>query len=387
MAPGGGLACGRATRTNPFMLPTFDILRHVLVVGKTGTGKSTLLRKLASREVQDNSGLVLIDPHGDLAAEVQATIPRRRRNDLVSFVGADPDHCPGLNPLRAVAPERRSLVVSALLATMRKIWPEFWGPRTEHILRNVLLALLEVRGATLLDAPKMLVDEAHQRWVLKQVRDELVQQFWMVEFPAYGKKLSAEAAAPVLNKLGALLSPPVVRAVLTRRRPLLDARKHLDRSRILIASLPKGMIGEDAAMLLGGLILGEIQHAALARADASTATRRRCAVVVDEATSFATRPFVELAAEMRKFGVGLVLATQSLAALDRDVRAALLGNVGTLISFQVGAEDAEIVSREFCDKYPPPVLMRLGIGESAWRVGSGTPFLVPAQASSSSESL
>jgi DNA helicase HerA-like ATPase len=350
-----------------------DRLRHVLVVGKTGMGKSTLLRSLCRRDIAEGHGLLLVDPHGDLAEQVLADLPRRRRNDLVVFDAKNPGTCPGLNPLRAVAPESRALVVSNVLATMRKLWPEFWGPRTEHVLRHALLALTEVRGATLIDAQRMLVDDKRRRSVLRQVTDEGVLWFWAQEFASYGKNLTAEATAPVLNKLGALLASPVVRAVVTKARPLVDARMAMDRGRVVVASLPKGRVGEDAALLMGGLLLGAFQHAAMARADLPPEERRPFFLVIDEATSFATGPFLGMIAEARKYGVGLVLATQSLAVLPDDVRAALLGNVGTLVVFRVGGDDALILGREFGGDYGADNLMRLDVGEMIVRVGATLP--------------
>lgn len=353
-----------------------DRLRHVLVVGKTGMGKSTFLRGLVAEDLRAGHGLLLVDPHGDLANQVQGDLPRRRRNDLVPFDATRPDSCPGLNPLRIAETHLRPLAVSNTLATMRKLWPEFWGPRTEHVLRHVLLAVTEVRGATLEDAAAMLVDDKHRRWVLKQVKDNHVLSFWVREFPGYTKQLAADAAAAPLNKLGALLSSPVVRTIVTRSRPLLDARKAMDRSRVVIASLPKGTIGEDAALLLGGLLLGAFQHAAVGRATIALEHRRPFFLAIDEATSFASGPFLGMIAEARKFGVGLVLATQSLAVLEPDVRAALLGNVGTLVVFRVGGDDAVILGREFGGDYGSDNLMRLDVGEMVVRVGATPPVLV-----------
>jgi len=347
-----------------------SITPHALLVGKTGSGKSTLLRRLVAVDFHAGRGLLLVDPHGDLAEQVIHDLPRRRRNDLAAFNATRAEACPGLNPLRGVSPATRPLVVSTVLATFRKTWPEFWGPRLEHVLRHALLAVSEVRSATLACAQRMLVDDKHRRWVLKQVRDPVSLQFWVKEFPGYGARLAAEATAPVLNKLGALLSSPVVREIVTKPRPVLDAWRCMDRGRVVIARLPKGQIGEDAATLLGGLLLGAFQYATTARANVPPAERRPFSIVVDEVASFATRPFVELLAEARKFGVTLVLATQSLAAMDPETRAAILANVGTLVCFRVGADDAEIVARELAGEFRPEQLMDLEVGERVVRDGN-----------------
>jgi hypothetical protein len=351
--------------------PVHRASRHTLVLGKTGAGKSTLLRTVAANIVGGTGGILLVDPHGDLAESVITDIPRHRRNDLVVMDASRPSTCRGLNPLRQVSLERRALAVSTVLATMHKLWTgTSWGPRTEHVLRMALLALTEVRGATLLDARRMLIEEAHRYWVLKQVTDDLVRSFWAVEFPGYGKNLLPEVAAPILNKLGAILAVPAIREIVTRHRPALDARACMDRGRIVIASLSKGRIGEDAALLLGGLIIGAFQHATMARADAPAEARTPFTMMVDEIGSFATGPFLELLAEARKYGVFLVLATQSLAALDEQVRHALLGNTGTLVAFRAGGEDAEILQKEFVGRFGPQTLMNLDIGECAVRSGN-----------------
>jgi len=352
-----------------------DPLRHTLVVGKTGTGKSTLLANVAKDFIERDWGICVIDPHGDLAGDILSAVPRRRRNDVVVVDAVQAD-CPGLNPLAVRSGQDASLAVSAILATMRKVWPDNWGPRTEHILRHALTSLTDVRGATLEDAARMLVDERHRRWVVRQVKDPIVHRFWSEEFPGYGARLMAEATAPVLNKLGALLGSPAIRAFVTKTRPRLDVAKALDRGRIVVVSVPKGRIGEDASRLIGSLILGAVQHAVLARANLPQERRRPTLLVVDEATSFAIEPLLELTAEARKFGLGLVLATQSVAALDATTRSSLLGNVGTLACFQTGAEDAEIFTKEFADDFGIRKLTRLAIGEMVVRSGCSAPVLV-----------
>jgi hypothetical protein len=237
-----------------------------------------------------------------------------------------------------------------------------------------LLALLEIRGATLDDAVTMLVDERVRQSILRRVTDPTVLRFWTIEFAGYGKNFAAEVTAPVLNKLGALLASQAVRALVTKTRPRLDVRKVLDEGRILIASLPKGKIGEDATLLLGGLLLGSFAQAAMSRADTNAVDRRPFSILVDEVASFATGPFATFVTESRKYGVGLVMATQSVAAMDDQLRAVLLGNVGTLVAFGLGADDAEILSREFVGVFGPHSLQSLDVGEHVVRRGARRPF-------------
>lgn len=259
---------------------------------------------------------------------------------------------------------------------MRKLWPDNWGPRLEHILRHALLAVSEVRGATLLDAQAMLVDDERRRWVLKQAKDEYVRGFWVKEFPTYGKQFGAEAVSPILNKLGAILASPAVREIVTRQRPHLDARRAMDRQAVVIASLSKGRIGEDAALLLGGLLIGAFQHAAMSRADIPKEERRPFAIVVDEIGSFVTGPFLGLLAEARKYGISLLMATQSLASMEDQVRRSMLTNIGTLIAFRSGADDAELLLKEFAGLFRPEILMALDVGECIVKEGTKRPRIV-----------
>ena len=344
-------------------------ITHALIVGKTGMGKSTMLRATVQAAANVGTGLLVIDPHGDLVDDIVASLPRRRRNDLLVLDPRQPDASTGLNPLRKVPVGSRAVVVSGILATMRKLWPDNWGPRTEHLLRYALLALCEVRGATLADARDMLASEKHRGWVLKQVRDDDVLRFWIREFTGYDRKLQADAVAPPLNKLGAFLASPSIRALLTKPRPVLDAERCMMRNRVVVARLSKGAIGEDGAHLLGGLLLGLFQRATMAREALSQSNRTPFAIFVDEIGSFATKPFLELLAEARKYGVSLTLATQSLATMDAELRAGILGNVGRLISFRVGAEDALLLEKEFAGRFGLASLLQLDVGEYVVKEG------------------
>jgi hypothetical protein len=263
---------------------------------------------------------------------------------------------------------------------MRKIWPDAWGPRTEHLLRYTLLALCDVRGATLTLARDMLSDERKRTWVLKQCQDDEVIRFWGQEFAGYDKRLQSDAVAPPLNKLGAFVAHHGIRSILERRRPVLDVARCLERSRIVVARLSKGAIGEDGAMLFGGLLLGAFQRAVMAREALPREARTPFHIMVDEVSSFATKPFLELLAEARKYGISLSLATQSIAVMDREVRAAILGNVGELVAFRVGAEDAELLQKEFADRFGPKTLMSLDVGERVVKLGGHEAVILAANA-------
>lgn len=350
---------------------------HTLILGKTGMGKSTLLRAMAADAMSRGDGLLLLDPHGDLAAETANAVPRHRRNDLVFLDPRDPARCPGVNPFRNVPPTSRSVVVSGVLATLKKLWPDGGvGPRSEHLLRYAMLAICEVRGATFLDARNVLSSERHRAWALKQVKDEDVLRFWVDEYVSYGKQLQAQASAPPLNKIGAIVGNANVRAVLSKPRPL-RAEVCMARSRIVLARLSKGQLGSDGAFLLGGLLLGLFQQATMAREALTQDARAPFAMFVDEVGSFAAAPFIELLAEARKYGVSLTLATQSISVMEPELRAGILSNVNRLVCFRVAAEDARLISLETAGRFGPAALMQLDVGERVVKDGGKPALLIP----------
>jgi hypothetical protein len=320
---------------------------HMYVLGKTGTGKSTLLLNMAAWDAQAGNGLALIDPHGDLAAVLLDHVPRRRIKDVIYFNPADLEYPIGFNPLKSVPPDQRHLVASGLIAVLKKVWPEFWGPRLEHILRHSILTLLELPGSTLLDLHRLLTDKDFREAILKGVTHPQVRQFWFFEFEKYSAWLRSEAISPILNKIGQFLVSTPLRSIVGQKKSAFDMRKAMDEGQILVVNLAKGKIGEDNAMLLGSLLVTEIQLAALSRVDLPENKRRAFYLYVDEAHNFLTLTFADILSEARKYGLNLILSHQYIEQMDEKMRAAILGNVGTIIAFRVGIEDAKILAREF----------------------------------------
>ena len=331
----------------PFGIKQADRLSHVYVIGKTGVGKSTLIETLAIGDMRVGRGFALIDPHGDLVERVRDAASPTQRDRLIYLDAADPSQPYGYNPLRRVRDDKIPLAASGLLEAMRKIWPDAWGVRMEHVLRNSLFALLERDDSTLPDILRLYTDKEFRKQVAARIRNDVVRAFWTEEFAHYPDRLRAEAVAPIQNKLGALLTDPRLFNILVAPSVDIHFRTFMDEGRLLLVNLAKGRLGEDGASVLGGLIVSTIGLAALSRAEMRAASRRPFHLYVDEFQTFTTLSFVNMMAELRKYGVGLTLAHQHLHQLEPDIRHAVLGNAGTLISFRVGPEDAGILASEF----------------------------------------
>lgn len=332
---------------------------HIYIIGKTGTGKSTLIENMAISDIKRGNGLALIDPHGDLAEDILHFIPRQRVKDVVYFNPGDLEFPIAFNPLEKVPSDYRHLVVSGLLSVFKKIWPEFWGPRLEHILRHSLFTLLEYPQSTLLDLPKLLTDKEFRKKALRFLTHQQVREFWLSEFEKYSAWLRSEAISPILNKIGQFLISIPLRNIIGQKENTFDLRKVMDEGKILIVNLAKGKIGEDNCALLGAMIVTKIQLAALSRSDLPEDKRRPFYLYVDEIHNFLTLSFADILSEARKYGLNLILAHQYIEQVDERIRASILGNVGTIISFRIGAEDAKYLAREFSPIFEESDLINL----------------------------
>ena len=320
---------------------------HMYIVGKTGTGKTTLIENLAVSDIKTGNGLALIDPHGDLAEDILHFVPKRRIRDVIFFNPADLEYPIAFNPLENVPSDFHHLIASGLISTFKKIWADFWGPRLEHILRHSILTLLEHPGSTLLDLPRLLTDKEFRKRILEHITHQQVKDFWLFEFDKYSAWLRSEAISPILNKIGQFLISIPLRNIVGQKENTFDLRKVLDEGKILIVNLAKGKIGEDNCALLGAMIVTKIQLAALSRSDLPENKRRPFYLYVDEIHNFLTLSFADILSEARKYGLNLILSHQYIDQLDERIRTAVFGNVGTIISFRVGAEDAKYLAREF----------------------------------------
>lgn len=353
-----GVATFRERRQPCGLLPD-DRRRHLVIEGKTGMGKSTLLLQLLRSDIRRGRGVGLLDPHGDLCDAVLAAVPARRTNDVVLLDAGDSGHPVAFNVLACPDPRRRPLLAAGIVAAFRKLYGEFWGPRLEHVLRNALLALLETPDASLLSVLRFLGDRRYREALLGRVGDPVVRGFWEREFAAWPPKLQAEAVAPVQNKIGHFVSNPLLRNIVGQPRSSVDLRRAMDEGKILLMNLSKGRVGEDASALLGSFLVTALQLAAMGRAEVAEEHRPDFYLYVDEFQNFATQSFATILSEARKYRLNLVLANQYLAQMDEATRAAVFGNIGSLVVFQVGAEDSEFLAQQLGGTVRPSDLLAL----------------------------
>lgn len=316
-------------------------------VGKTGMGKSTMLLNLIRQDIDNGEGLAILDPHGDLAEKVFALIPEERKKDLIYLDVTRMDDHLIFNPLEISDPGKASLVVSSLMSVFKKIWKDSWGPRMEYILRNGLTTLSEFPKATLLDLQRLFHDKRYRKVILEKVTNEQIKSFWEKEFNSYTPRMQQEAISPIQNKIGQFLNNPVVKNIVGGRQSSFDLREIMDSGKIFLVNLSKGKIGEDSSSLLGALLVTKIALAALSRQNIPEGQRKDFYLYVDEFQSFTTSGFIDILSEARKYRLDLILANQYLHQVDEHIRRAILGNVGTLITFRVGTEDAKMLSDEF----------------------------------------
>lgn len=343
-----------------------DRTRHVYVIGKTGMGKSTLLENMAVQDIEHGHGFAFIDPHGGTADLLLEYIPEERKDDVLYFAPFDLEHPISFNVLEEVEPDRRHLVADGLMSAFKKIWVDMWSARMEYILNNVLLALLEYPDATLLGVNRMLADSTYRKRVVNNLTDVSVKAFWEDEFAKYGDRYMQEAGASIQNKIGQFVSSPLVRNIIGQTKTSFDIRKMMDEKKIMIVNLSKGRMGEDNANLIGSMLITKMYLAAMSRADVANVSIDKLPnfyFFVDEFQNFANESFAGILSEARKYKLNLTIAHQYIEQMTEEVRAAVFGNVGTLVSFRVGATDAEYLEKEFAPEFEAEDLVNLGFAQ------------------------
>ena len=300
-------------RLRKFGIRTDDRRRHMYVIGKSGVGKTTMLENMMLADLYYGHGMGLLDPHGDSAEKIINSVPEHRINDIVYFNPSDTEHCIGFNVLESVDENQRHLIASGLMGVFKKIWPDVWSARMEHIMNNTILSLLENQGNTLLGINRVLVDRDFRRKIISGVKDPVVKAFWITEFEQWEDKYRTEAVAPIQNKVGQFLSTSIIRNILAQEKSTIDVRDIMDTNKILIVNLSKGRIGEDASRLLGGLLVTKMQLAAMERVDIPEEERQDFYLYIDEFQNFATESFANILSEARKYRLALVLANQYIS--------------------------------------------------------------------------
>jgi CxxC-x17-CxxC domain-containing protein len=351
-----------------FGIKTDDRRRHVYAVGKTGMGKTEMIVNMAIQDIMAGHGVGFIDPHGEAAEKLLDFVPPSRVNDVIYFNPADTDFPIAFNVMEKVDTSQRHLVAAGLMGVFKKIWPDVWSARMEYILNNSILALLEYPGSTLLGINRMLSDVDYRKKIVDRVTDPVVKAFWVQEFARYTQRYETEATAAIQNKIGQFISNPLIRNIIGQVKTLIDMKKAMDERKILIANISKGRIGEDNSRLLGALAITKLQLAAMSRVDTPEQDRQDFYLYVDEFQNFATQSFINILSEARKYRLNLILANQYLGQLSEmtatggkstQVLDAVFGNVGTIILFRIGAEDAEFLEPEFLPDFEATDLVSL----------------------------
>lgn len=363
-----------------FGIKTEDRRKHVYIIGKTGVGKSTLIANMAIDDIRKDRGVGIIDPHGDLSETILDFIPKRRMNDVVYLEPFDTERPFSLNVLEIKNKQQKDLVASGIVSIFYKLYKDSWGPRLEYILRNVILTLLEAPGATLVDILALLSNPDYRKKVVRELHDPVLKDFWEKEYAKMPDRLRAEAISPIQNKVGQFVTSKMIRNIIGKTKSSIDLEQIMNDGKILILNLSQGKLGEDNTALLGAMLITQIQLAAMNRSFIKEEARKDFFLYVDEFQNFATQSFIKILSEARKYRLSLTLANQYIEQLDEEVTRAIFGNVGTLMSFVVGARDAYVLTREYAEIYSENDLVSLGKYEAVLKLSidgmTSTPFPV-----------
>jgi len=355
-------------------------LRHLFILGQTGTGKTSLMQHLAISDMRAGNGFAFFDPHGQAVRELLDYVPANRTRDVVYVRPSDRERSFGFNVLQNVPEEEKDLVTQEIVGTFRYLWADSWGARMHNIFKHTVRALLDApvrHGSTLLAIPLMLTHADFRRWILKHVRNPAVRQFWEHEFETWNSRQRAEFTQPILNKTGQFLLSDALRNVIGQAKSTIDLRYMMDNRKILLVDLDKGQLGADDANILGSLLVTGIQLAAMRRSKQPEHSRIPFYCYLDEFHSFTTQSFASILAESRKYKLGLILAAQYLDQIQPEIRSAVFGNCGNLVSFRISGADAPEMGSAI--DYPAEALEDLAVGKSAIRyLNDGHPSSVLA---------
>lgn len=358
-----------------------DRLRHTYILGKSGTGKSTLIGRMAINDIQHGEGIAFVDPHGDTAEKLLEYIPQNRIQDVAYLDPSSNEKSFWMNPLYVKNPALREMVASSIVSIFSKLYGNSWGPRLEYILRNTLLTLVYKPETTLADIARILTNKKYrEEECLIHVNDPVLLNFWRDEYDKYTEKFQTEAIAPILNKVGQFVTSPTIRDIINHPKSTVDFEEMMNTGKIIILNLPQGKIGEDNAALLGAMFISQIQIAAMNRANMAESDRKDFFLYVDEFQNFATSSFVKILSEARKYRLGLILANQYIAQLPEEIQNAIFGNVGTVMSYVVGASDADRMAKELNGFYTQDDLVGLGKYQLAMKMSVDSQMSLPFSA-------
>lgn len=346
-----------------FGIKRLDRRRHTYVVGKSGSGKSKLLELLIANDIRAGLGVGVLDPHGDLVDNVLQNIPRERMKDVVIFDPSDLQFPASFNPLEQVPEALKMRVTIGFIEIFKKLFGTNWSPRLEHVLRYTTLALLDTPDTTVLSILKMLSDKNYRQMIVRNIHDNVVKNFWVNEFAGWSEKFDNEAITPLINKVGQFVATNMIRNIVGQPQNRFNFREFMDNRKIVLMKVSKGILGEENASLLGAIVVTKIYQAAMSRADQREDDRVDFYFYVDEFQNFTTETFGEILSEARKYRLNLTLANQFLGQLDGPTRKTVFGNVGTMVSFRLGSEDADIMAGEFNPRFSPRDIINLGVRE------------------------
>lgn len=346
-----------------FGIKRVDRNRHTYIVGKSGMGKTCLIENLIRADIENGYGVAVIDPHGDLAQNLLQAIPKNRIDEVVYIDPADLDYPIAFNPFANVPVEHRQQVSQGLVEIFKKQFASTWTPRIEHLFRFATLAMLEYREGTLYGLMQLITDAQYRQEVLQNIDDDIIKRFFSVEFAGYSQKYDSEAITPLVNRLGHFFSDPLMRGIFMNHENKINVADIMNNGKILIISTSKGILGEENSALFGSFFLTKIEQAAMARSRMEKAERALFYLYVDEFQNVATESFISLFSESRKYAINITVANQYLSQIQENLMNAILGNVGTMIIFRLGGQDADRIAKEFQPELAPHDFLNLGLGE------------------------
>ncbi len=345
-----GKSVFRDTERNVYLTDD-DRRRHVYIIGRTGTGKTELLKSMILQDIHAGRGVCFIDPHGDAAEDLLSKIPKERADDVIYFDPSDLTRPMGLNIMEANTEEQKGMIVSSFIGLMYKLYDPHHtgvvGPRLEHAVRNSMLTVMSIPGATLIETYRCVTDLNYTKELLPRVSDPIVKRYWTDEIANTNEYHRSETLGYFASKFGRFVTDRMIRNIIGQSKSSFDIRQVMDQQKILIINLSKGKVTPENSQFLGLLLVPKILTAAMSRQDMPEAERKDFYLYVDEFQNFATETFAEILSEARKYRLNLIVANQFINQMEDNVKNAVFGNVGTLISFRVGVSDANILSHEF----------------------------------------